>query len=350
MINLMSCRSVDNYKKLNEIEEGTYGLVFRAQCKQTGDIVALKKLKLSHEREGFPVTSLREIATLLGSHHENIVNVREVVVGQELSNVFIVMDYMEHDLRTLMDSDLDQSIFTLGESKEIIRQVLSAVEHLHKHWIVHRDLKTSNLLLSNRGKVQVADFGLARRLGPRAEQLTPVVVTLWYRAPELLLGDKSYTSAIDMWSVGCILAELLLGRPLLPGKTEIDQIDWIFRVFGYPDELTWPECKKLSGLSSISAAKYISIPPAIYNLNAIFTKRHIPLSDAGYDLLLRCFEYDPKKRITAREALGHEWFREQPVPKGAEQFPSWPSVKGAKEAKPAKMGRRGTPEAPHLKH
>lgn len=106
MINLASCRSVDNYKKLNEIEEGTYGLVFRAQCKHTGDIVALKKLKLSQEREGFPVTSLREIATLLGTRHENIVNVREVVVGRELQNVFIVMDYMEHDLRTLMDSDL----------------------------------------------------------------------------------------------------------------------------------------------------------------------------------------------------------------------------------------------------
>ncbi len=103
---LSSCRSVDNYKQLNEIEEGTYGLVFRARCKQTGDIVALKKLKLSHEREGFPVTSLREIATLLAARHPNVVNVREVVVGRELGNVFIVMDYMEHDLRTLMDSNL----------------------------------------------------------------------------------------------------------------------------------------------------------------------------------------------------------------------------------------------------
>lgn len=106
MIKLTSCRSVDNYKQLNEIEEGTYGLVFRAQCKHTGTIVALKKLKLSHEREGFPVTSLREIATLLSAKHPNVVNVREVVVGRELGNVFIVMDFMEHDLRTLMDSNL----------------------------------------------------------------------------------------------------------------------------------------------------------------------------------------------------------------------------------------------------
>lgn len=241
------------------------------------------------------------------------------------------------------------SIFSLGESKEIIRQVLSAVDHLHTHWIVHRDLKTSNLLLSNRGIVQVADFGLARRLGPNAEQLTPVVVTLWYRAPELLLGSKSYTSSIDMWSVGCILVELLLGRPLLPGKTEIDQLDWIFRIFGVPDEITWPGCTKLPGMSSVPLSKYASVPPARYNLHAIFQKRGVELSDSGYDLLLKCFAFDPKKRITAREALKHFFFTEQPLPKDPSLFPSWPSVKGAKESHPTKKPKN-TPEAPrHFK-
>ena len=219
------------------------------------------------------------------------------------------------------------------------------MEHLHSHWIVHRDLKTSNLLISNRGTVQVADFGLARRLGPTANQLTPVVVTLWYRAPELLLGAKTYTSSIDMWSVGCILAELLLGRPLLPGKTELDQLDWIFRVFGVPDEVVWPGCSSLSGMSSVPLSKYASIPPARYNLHAIFTKRGIELSDAGYDLLLKCFTFDPRKRLTAREALTHPFFREHPLPKDPSHFPSWPSVKGAKETLPVKR-TRNTPEAP----
>lgn len=240
------------------------------------------------------------------------------------------------------------SIFTLGESKEIIRQVLSAVDHLHTHWIVHRDLKTSNLLISNQGIVQVADFGLARRLGPKAEHLTPVVVTLWYRAPELLLGAKTYTSAVDMWSVGCILAELLCGRPLLPGKSEIDQLDWIFRIFGLPDEIVWPGWTKLPGMSSVPVSKYAAVPPARYNLHAIFAKRGVELSDAGYDLLLRCFAFDPKKRITAREALEHPFFKEQPLPKDPSLFPSWPSVKGAKEVQPTKKTRR-TPEAP-LRH
>jgi cell division cycle 2-like len=224
------------------------------------------------------------------------------------------------------------------------------VGHLHTHWIVHRDLKTSNLLLSNRGIVQVADFGLARRLGPKAEQLTPVVVTLWYRAPELLLGAKEYTSAIDMWSVGCILAELLLGRPLLPGKSEIDQIDQIFRIFGFPSEFSWPACTKtLTNLSSFSPAKYSHVPPPSVTLRAIFIKRRVELSDSGFDLLLRCLEYDPRKRITAIEALNHAFFRDLPLPKDPAHFPSWPSLKGAKEARPTKL-RRETPEAPHVRH
>lgn len=176
---------------------------------------------------------------------------------------------------------------------------------------------------------------MARRLGPRAEQLTPVVVTLWYRAPELLLGTKVYDSSIDMWSVGCILAELLLGRPLLPGKTEIDQMDWIFKTFGYPDEIVWPGCtKKLPNLANFARQKYANVPPARYNLQAIFTKYGVELSDSGYDLLLKCFTYDPKRRISASEALRHEFFREAPLPKDPSQFPSWPSIKGAKEARP----------------
>lgn len=236
----------------------------------------------------------------------------------------------------------------MGEVKEIIRQVLSAVEHLHRHWIIHRDLKTSNLLLSNRGIVQVADFGLARRLGPKVEQLTSVVVTLWYRAPELLLGAKTYSTAIDLWSVGCILVELLLGRPLLPGKTEIDQIDQIFRIFGYPNEMIWPGCSNLTGLTTFPSAKYASIPPPSVTLRTIFLKRGVELSDAGYDLILKCFTYNPEKRITAAAALKHEFFMETPMPKDPSHFPSWPSLKGAKEARPSKI-QRNTPEAPHIR-
>lgn len=206
--------------------------------------------------------------------------------------------------------------------------MLSAVEHLHSRWIVHRDLKTSNLLLNNQGQVQVADFGLARRLGPQSERLTPVVVTLWYRAPELLLGAKEYTSAVDVWSVGCILAELLIGRPLLPGKTEIDQLDKIFSLLGYPAvDNSLRQQERL--LASFPSSKYQG-RSASFSIRAMMSKFDVDLSEAGMDLLLRCLEMDPKKRISAKEALSHEFFREQPLPCDPSLFPSWPPIKRQK--------------------
>lgn len=134
------------------------------------------------------------------------------------------MDFVEHDLRTLMDEMPHP--FHLSEVKTIMKQLLSAIATMHEHWIIHRDIKSSNLLLSNSGEIKVADLGLARRLGePSSGKLTPVVVTLWYRAPELLLGATDYSWPIDLWSAGCIFAELLIGKPIFPGKSEIDQLD-----------------------------------------------------------------------------------------------------------------------------
>lgn len=346
MRTLQRCRSVDNYKQLNQIEEGTYGVVYRAQCIHTGTIVALKRLKLDREREGFPVTSLREIASLLAVHHPHIVNVREVVVGRQLASVFIVMDFVEHDLRTLMDSNLERSVFSLGEAKELMRQLLSAVAHLHSRWIVHRDLKTSNLLMNNRGIMQVADFGLARRLGLQPERLTPVVVTLWYRAPELLLGATQYTAAIDMWSVGCICAELLIGRPLLPGKTEADQTDRIFRVFGMPQEADWPGVSRLPQHALFHPGKYVRTVSPADTLRDILHRRGGEVSETGIDLLLGCLTLDPAKRLSAAAALTHPFFRESPLPKDPALFPSWPSTKGARERRPVDMHHHQTPEAP----
>ncbi|KAF9977976.1 hypothetical protein BGZ73_004259 [Actinomortierella ambigua] len=176
---LSQCRSVENYEKLNRISEGTYGVVYRARDRETGDIVALKKLKLDQEKNGFPITSLREIYTLLLAKHPHIVNVREIVVGDTLTQIFIVMDFIEHDLKELM-SEMPQP-FLQSEVKTLMLQLLSATELLHENWILHRDLKTSNLLLNNRGEIKVADFGLARRYGEPQGVMTQPVVTLWYR-------------------------------------------------------------------------------------------------------------------------------------------------------------------------
>lgn len=175
---LTRCRHSSCYEKLNRIEEGSYGIVYRARDRETGDIVALKKLKLEKEKSGFPVTSLREIYTLLNAKHPNIVNVREIVMHR-LDQVFIVMDFIEHDLKTLMTEM--RTPFLQSEVKTLMLQLLSAVKLLHDNWIVHRDLKTSNLLLNNRGEIKVADFGLARKFGSPLGRMTQLVVTLWYR-------------------------------------------------------------------------------------------------------------------------------------------------------------------------
>lgn len=217
------CRQVDNFERLNHIEEGSYGWVSRARETSTGEVVALKKLKMDNLNDGFPVTALREIQTLKESHHRHIVDLREVVVGEQINDVFLVMEFLEHDLKTLQEDMAEP--FMQSEIKTLMLQLTSAVEYLHENWIMHRDLKTSNILMNNRGEIKLADFGMARYFGdPVPPNLTQLVVTLWYRAPELLLGADTYDQAIDMWSVGCIFGELLKNEPLLQGTSEVDEL------------------------------------------------------------------------------------------------------------------------------
>ncbi|KAL9559725.1 hypothetical protein PS6_000595 [Mucor atramentarius] len=328
---LRACRHVDCFERLNHIEEGSYGIVFRARDKETDEVVALKKLKLQPENGGFPVTSLREIHALMIIKHPNIVNVREIAMGNHMDQVFIVMDFIEHDLKGLMQ-DM-RSPFLQSEIKTLMLQLLSAVALMHDNWIIHRDLKTSNLLLNNRGEIKVADFGLARKYGSPMGNMTQLVVTLWYRAPELLLGAKEYTTAIDMWSVGCIFAELLNNEALLPGRSEIDQLDRIFKLLGSPTEEIWP------GYSQLPHAKNIA-PVYQPSLRSKFTT----LTQAGLDLLSKLLTYDPSKRITAEEALNHPYFSESPAPQDPSLFPTWPS-KGSGHKK-----RAFSPSAPAAAH
>lgn len=316
---IQGCRSVEEFQCLNRIEEGTYGVVYRAREKRTDKIVALKRLKMEKEKDGFPITSLREINTLLKAQHPNIVTVKEIVVGSNMDKIFIVMDYVEHDLKSLMETmKQKKTSFIASEVKCLMQQLLRAVNHLHDNWILHRDLKTSNLLFSHTGVLKVGDFGLAREYGSPLKQYTPVVVTLWYRAPELLLGAKEYSTCIDMWSVGCIFAELLCMEPLFPGKSDIDQLNRIFKALGTPNARIWPEYPTFQVSQRIVFSEY----PA----NSIRSK-FVPniLSDVGYDLLTSFLTYNTKKRITADDALKHRYFIEPPLPIEPAMFPTWPS-------------------------
>ncbi|XP_070963889.1 cyclin-dependent kinase 11B-like isoform X4 [Oncorhynchus clarkii lewisi] len=312
---LQGCRSVEEFQCLNRIEEGTYGVVYRAKDKKTDEIVALKRLKMEKEKEGFPITSLREINTILKAQHPNIVTVREIVVGSNMDKIYIVMNYVEHDLKSLMETM--KQPFLPGEVKTLMIQLLRGVRHLHDNWILHRDLKTSNLLLSHKGILKVGDFGLAREYGSPLKPYTPVVVTLWYRSPELLLGAKEYSTAVDMWSVGCIFGELLTQKPLFPGKSEIDQINKIFKDLGSPSEKIWP------GYNELPAVKKMTFTE--YPYNNMRKRFGALLSDQGFDLMNKFLTYCPSKRILSDEALKHEYFRETPQPIDPSMFPTWPA-------------------------
>ncbi|KAG8415136.1 hypothetical protein J3458_009013 [Metarhizium acridum] len=330
-------RSVDNYDKLNDIEEGTYGWVIRGTERATGKIVALKRLKLEpSDRNGLPVTGLREIQILQDCKHRNIVHLEEVVVGEDTSkldnSVFLVLEFVEHDLKGILE-DMPEP-FLSSEVKRLLLQLTSGVSYLHENWIIHRDLKTSNILLNNRGQLKIADFGMARYVGDPAPKLTQLVVTLWYRAPELLLGTKTYDAAVDMWSVGCIFGELITREPLLQGSNEVDQMSKIFELCGVPTEESWPGFRKLPN------ARSLKLPKTGLSTGSVVRARFPSMTTAGASLLNDLLALDPDRRPSAKEMLSHEYFRQDPKPKPENMFPTFPSKAGQERR------RRHEPNAP----
>ncbi|KAK3313790.1 kinase-like domain-containing protein [Apodospora peruviana] len=336
-------RSVEEYDKLNDIEEGAYGWVARAQEHATGKVVALKRLKIDpKDRSGLPVTGLREIQILKDCDHRNVLKLQEVVVGQDTSkieSIFLVLDFIEHDLKSILE-DMPEP-FLASEVKTLLLQLSAGVNYLHDNWILHRDLKTSNLLLNNRGQLKIADFGMARYVGdPPPKKLTQLVVTLWYRAPELLLGASRYDSAIDMWSVGCIFGELLTREPLLQGKNEVDELTKIFELCGIPTDETWPSFRRLPNARSLRLPTTNSAGARIATGSLVRAKFPL-LRSAGVALLNGLLALDPDRRLTAKEMLEHEYFRQDPKPKQEVLFPTFPSKAGQERRR-----RRQTPNAP----
>jgi len=247
------------------------------------------------------------------------------------------MDFLEHDLKTLLD-DMREP-FLPSEIKTLLLQVVGGLEFLHSQWIMHRDLKTSNLLMNNRGEIKLADFGMARYYGDPPPKLTQLVVTLWYRAPELLLGADKYGPEIDMWSIGCIFGELLTKEPLLQGKNEVDQVSKIFALTGPPNQQIWPGFRSLPNAKSLKLPSTSASPAG--NPPLLPRTRFPYLTNAGLSLLSGLLALNPAVRPTAQQCLSHAYFKEDPRPKPKEMFPTFPSKAGME-----KRRRHHTPEAP----
>lgn len=302
------CVSVgDRYEKIKKIGQGTYGVVYLARDRQTAAMYALKRCIPHHaESDGFPVTALREIQSLrLCQQHTNVVHLETVAVSA--SGVFLVFEYCRHDLADLIDAEYKRyhrSPFSPAAVKRLLHQLLSAVEFLHARRLIHRDIKMSNLLYTE-SDLKLADFGLSR---PVADKMTMNVASLWYRAPELLFGAESYSIGMDLWAVGCVMAEFLMGTPLMAGRDEKDQIDKMVYCLGFPGEhCPWPKPRW----------------PNIMIPRRALLDDFDWLSTEGLRLLTLLLEYDPAQRATAEQAVGSEYFAEDPLPLTADEMPKF---------------------------
>ncbi|VDD92556.1 unnamed protein product [Enterobius vermicularis] len=288
---------LDRFHDLKKIGEGTYGVVYRAFERKAGIEVALKKIRLDSDSEGVPSTCIREISILKELDHPNIVKLRDVIHAG--SRLFLVFEYIDQDLKILMEKIKPKPI-PLPYVKSFLWQLLQALSYCHTHRVVHRDLKPQNLLVSNEGMIKLADFGLARAFSMPTRVYTHEVVTLWYRAPEVLLGSKFYSCAVDVWSLACIFAELVSARVLFNGDSEIDQLFKIFQVLGTPTPEVWPGVEKLPD--------YNSLFPVWKDFKL---DRCVPgIGEDGLDLLVQMLQYPPHKRVSTKMALCHRYLRD----------------------------------------
>ena len=259
--------------------------------------MALKEIHLDSE-EGTPSTAIREISLMKELKHENIVSLHDVIHTE--NKLMLVFEYMDKDLKKYMDSRGDRGQLDYVTIKSFMHQLLQGIAFCHENRVLHRDLKPQNLLINNKGQLKLADFGLARAFGIPVNTFSNEVVTLWYRAPDVLLGSRTYNTSIDIWSAGCIMAEMYTGRPLFPGTTNEDQLQKIFRLMGTPSERSWP------GISQFPEYKNNFHIYATQDLRLILPQ----IDQLGLDLLSRMLQLRPEMRISAKDALQHPWFRD----------------------------------------
>jgi len=291
------------YEKLEKIGQGTYGKVYKARERSTGRLVALKKTRLEMEEEGVPSTALREVSLLqMLSESAFIVRLLKVEHVEEdgKAMLYLVFEYLDQDLKNYMDMTGRGPSNPLPKPvvQDFMYQLCLGCAHLHRHGVMHRDLKPQNLLVDKaKNVIKVADLGLGRAFSVPVKSYTHEIVTLWYRAPEVLLGGSHYSTPVDMWSVGTIFAELARKQPLFPGDSELQQLLHIFKLLGTPGEGVWPGVTRLRDWHEFPQWKQQDLHKVIPQLDK-----------DGIDLLQKMLVYDPARRIHATDALDHPYF------------------------------------------
>lgn len=289
-----------SYEVISKLGEGSYGIVFKAKYKATGALVAIKKIRLDTTGgEGIPATTIREVTLLQELDHQHIVKLLDVVCVTH--RVYLIFELLAEDLRHLISRlHKEKRVLSIETAREYTRQMLLALWYCHQNRVIHRDLKPGNVLVASPQLIKIADFGLARPLEQHVMTYTNEVVTLWYRPPELLLGEPHYSPAVDVWAVGCILAEMVNGKALLPGSSDLDQLTRTFKIFGTPNERTWP---------GVSALRHYS--PTLPQHQAADLTQIVPGQDPNfYSFLKALLTVNPKERISVHEALQHPWISE----------------------------------------
>ncbi|KXJ09371.1 mitogen-activated protein kinase 1 [Exaiptasia diaphana] len=291
------------YSNLSYIGEGAYGMVCSANDNSTGQRVAIKKIS-PFEHQTYCQRTLREIKILRRFKHENIIGILDIIRAptiQDMRDVYIV--------QTLMETDLYKLLKTQQLSNDhvcyFLYQILRGLKYIHSANVLHRDLKPSNLLLNTTCDLKICDFGLARVADPEHDHtgfLTEYVATRWYRAPEIMLNSKGYSKAIDIWSVGCILGEMLANRPLFPGKHYLDQLNLILNVLGSPSE------DDLSCIMNEKARSYLKSLP--YKPVVSWGRIYPNAEEKALDLINKMLAFNPNRRITIEEALAHPYLEQ----------------------------------------
>ncbi|KAH9000361.1 kinase-like domain-containing protein [Lactarius akahatsu] len=292
--------------KDQKVGEGTYAVVYRGRELATGRKIAIKKIKVGQFKDGLDMSAVREVKYLRELHHPNVIELLDVFSSK--TNLNLVLEFLDTDLEMIIK---DRSlVFLPADIKSWMAMMFRGLEFCHRNFILHRDLKPNNLLIASDGQLKIADFGLARDAADPGYKMTCQVITRWYRPPELLFGCRYYSTAVDIWSVGCIFAELMLRTPYLPGESDMDQLKTIFRALGTPTEEEWPGHTKLPDYVSIG--QFPRTP-----LRDLFTAA----TADTLNLLSKCIVYEPRKRISAKDALNHPYFFALPYPTHPSKLP-----------------------------